>query len=408
MAETSQADLVCISHLWWDWVWQRPQQLLSRLARHGRVFYAEEPRIAIGPPGEGFEVSEPWPNLQVGRLVYRGDKATFRRRLDEMLDRSGARAFKVSEDIREAGLGFDSPVEERLEREVRAAVASWRRNPLVLWLYTPAAVPFIDLLAPDLLVYDVMDDLSSFKYAPPRLKEQERELFARADLIFAGGPSLYETRKSRHPDVHLFPSGVDQGHFARALEEDLPAPPAVRELPHPIIGYFGVIDERLDLQLLERAAALRPEWSWVLIGPVLKIEERTLPRLPNIHYLGQQDYQDLPAYLKAFDVAMMPFARNEATRSISPTKTLEYMAAHKPIVSTSIRDVIALYGAVVRIADDPEGFVAAAQAALDEGQREGEDRLGRGRDLLRRYSWDQIAGEMHALIRDRLARKLAG
>ncbi len=159
---------------------------------------------------------------------------------------------------------------------------------------------------------------------------------------------------------------MEQGHFARALDPDLALPPAIRELPHPLIGFFGVLDERLDLDLLARAAALRPAWSWVLIGPLIKLQERALPRRPNIHYLGQRDYQDLPAYLKAFDVAMLPFARNAATRSISPTKTLEYMAAHTPIVSTPIPDVLALYGAVVRVAADPERFVAAAQAALDE------------------------------------------
>lgn len=402
-----QPDLVCVSHLWWDWVWQRPQQLISRLAQHHRVFWTEEPRIEIGPTSEGFEITEERPNLQVGRLVFRGDAATFWRRLNETLERTGAHAFKVSEDIKEASLLFESPAQERFEREVRDYVASWRRGPLVLWLYTPVVVPFVELLQPDLVVYDVMDELTAFKFAPARLKGQEAELLARADLVFCGGPSMYEARKSRHPDVHLFPSGVEQRHFARALEEDLPLPTAVRDLPRPIVGFFGVIDERTDLDLLGRVAAARPEWSWVMIGPVLKIEERALPRSPNLHYLGKQDYQQLPAYLKAFDVAMMPFARNEATRFISPTKTLEYMAAHKPIVSTPIHDVVGLYGEVVRFAESPEAFVAQVQAGLGESEREREGRIGKERGLLQRSSWDQIAGDMEALIHDRLARKVA-
>ncbi len=402
-----QPDLVCLAHLWWDWVWQRPQHLMSRLAQEYRVFWIESPRIQIGPASEGFAISEERPNLRVGRLVFRSDAATFRRRFDELLDPHTAQAYRVSDDIREAGLGFRSPASARLEREVRAAVASWRRGPLALWLYTPVALPFVELLGPDLVVYDVMDELSAFKFAAPQLKQQEEELLARADLVFAGGPSLYEARKGRHPDIHLFPSGVEQGHFARALDPDLALPPAIRDLPHPLIGFFGVLDERLDLDLLARAAALRPAWSWVLIGPLIKLQERALPRRPNIHYLGQRDYQDLPAYLKAFDVAMLPFARNAATRFISPTKTLEYLAAHTPIVSTPIPDVLALYGAVVRVADDAEGFVAAVQAALDEGAGEREERIRREEELLRRYAWDRIAGEMRALIRDRLARKLA-
>ncbi len=403
--DDAQPDLVCLSHLWWDSVWQRPQQLLSRLARHYRVLWVEEPHIEIGLPGDSFEVTEERSNLSVARLVYRGDAATFWQQLRARLDRTGAGGLALPEDLREASLLFGSPAQERLEREVRAYVASRRRGPLVLWPYTPAAVPFIDLLQPELVVYDVMDDLRAFKYAPPELAGQEEELLARADLVFAGGPSLHDATRGRRPDVHLFPSGVDQQHFARALDEELSLAPPSCALPRPIIGFFGVIDERIDLALLARAAAARPAWSWVLIGPVVKIEERMLPRLPNLHYLGKQDYLDLPAYLKAFDVATMPFALNEATRSISPTKTLEYMAAHKPIVSTAIRDVVALYGTVVRIAEGAEGFVAAVQAALDEGPRERERRARQERALLRRSSWDHVAARMHALVQDALARK---
>ena len=401
-----QASLVCISHLWWDWVWQRPQHLLSRLARHYPVFWAEEPHIEIGDAYEGFDVTEERPNLHVSRLILRSDAATFWSRLNEVLDRTGGHAFKVSDSIREASLLFDSPAQERLESEVRDYVASWRRDPLILWLYTPVVVQFIDLLEPDLVVYDVMDELAAFKFAPARLKEQEQELIARADLVFTGGPSMYAARQGRHPDLHLFPSGVEQEHFAQAVALDLAVPDEVRTLDHPIIGFFGVIDERIDLDLLAGAAAARPDWSWVMIGPVLKIEETSLPRLPNIHYLGKQDYRQLPAYLKAFDVAMLPFARNEATRFISPTKTLEYMAAHKPIVSTSIKDVITLYGSGARIADTPAELVAQVQAALDEGPAERARRNEQEQELLGRYAWDTIAGEMHALVEDRLRRKL--
>jgi glycosyltransferase involved in cell wall biosynthesis len=402
-----QIDLICVSHLWWDWVWQRPQQLLSRLARDWRVLWVDEPRLQIGPPGDHFAIIDVAPNIRVARLVGGGDPPTFRRRLNEALEHTSARAFHVSENITKAGLGFTSSLQERLEREVSVAVASWRRNPLVLWLYTPAALPFLDLLRPDLVVYDVMDELSAFKFAPPAVVEQERVLLTRADLVFAGGPSLYEARQGRHPDLHLFPSGVEQAHFARALAPDLPIPCALRDLPRPVLGFFGVIDERLDRDLLAQAAAARPEWSWVLVGPVLKIEERDLPQAPNIHYLGQQEYADLPAFLKAFDVALLPFARNEATRFLSPTKTLEYMAAHKPIVATALPDVVRLYGDVVWIADGADTFVAAIEGALAEGPEAREARNHRERALLARYDWDQIAGEMRALITDRLARKLA-
>jgi glycosyltransferase involved in cell wall biosynthesis len=400
-----QFDLVCISHLWWDWVWQRPQQLMSRFARRHRVLWAEEPHIEIGAGGETFEVTEELPGLHVGRLVYRSDEATFWERLRDVTARTGGEGFRLSPHIREASLLFDSFAQPVLERRVEAFTNEWRQHPLVLWLYTPVVQRFIDLLRPDLLVYDVMDELSSFQFAPARLREQEQQLLERADLVFAGGPSMYAARKDRRPDVHLFPSGVEQAHFARALDEATRVPGTVRELPRPVVGFFGVIDERADLDLLAAVADLRPAWSWVMVGPVLKIEEETLPRRPNIHYLGKQRYEDLPAFLKGFDIAMLPFARNEATRFISPTKTLEYMAAHRPIISTSVPDVISLFGSVARIAETPGEFVAAAEAALVEDAAGREARLARERDTLRRHGWDTIVAEMEGLIVDRLSRR---
>lgn len=399
-----QLDIVCLSHLGWDWVWQRPQHIMTRLAQRHRILWCEEPRIEIGAPGETFEITEERPNIQIGRLIYRSDAATFRARMREMLERSGAQDLGVPEHIREASLLFDSPAQPTLEREVSQFVQGWRRNPLVLWLYTPMVIDFIGLLQPDLVVYDVMDELAAFQYAPARLREREQELLRRANLIFTGGPSLYAARRAARPDAHLFPSGVEQRHFAQALSPQLPVPAGLAELRRPVVGFFGVIDERIDLELLAEAARLRPEWSWAMVGPVIKIDQRALPRLPNIHYFGKQPYADLPAYLKGFDVAMLPFARNAATRFISPTKTLEYMAGHKPIVSTPIRDVIDLYGAVVRVAEHPQQLVDAVQAALDEQPSQRAARAVDETVLLRRYAWDTLVGEMQRLILSQIER----
>jgi UDP-galactopyranose mutase len=373
------------------------------------VFYVEEPRIKIDPPREQFAVREVGPNLRIASLQLASDAETFWQRLDETRDRTGAHPSEVSKEIREATLMFESRFQPWLEEEVRRYVTGWRRSSasLVLWLYTPTVLRFIDILGPDLVVYDVMDELSAFKSAPPRLLEQEKELLARIDLVFAGSPSLYESKKGRHRDVHLFPSGVAPADFAPALGGNLSAPPELRDAPRPIVGFYGVIDERLDLELLESVAELRPGWTWVMVGPIIKIEERSLPRTPNIVYPGQKRYDELPAYLAAFDVTMMPFALNDATRYISPTKTLEYMAAHKPIVSTPITDVVDLYGSVVRIAATPEAFVGQVDAALGETEEMQAERVHREEELLSRYSWDHIVGEMRALIEDRLARKLA-
>ena len=404
------ADIVCLSHIWWDFVWQRPQHVISRLAGRHRVLWVDEPMIEVGATHEAFEVTEVSPNLRLGRLVLLSDPETFRRRLDETRDRSGGHPFEVSNSLERASLMFESRFQERLEREVVAQVAAWRRrgNPLVLWLYTPVVVRFIDLLAPDLVVYDVMDDLASFRFAPERLVAQERGLMERADLVFAGGPSLHEARRSRRPDVHLFPSGVDREHFAAALDPHLPVPEPMRALGRPLIGYFGVIDERIDFDLLAAVAGSRPDWSVVMIGPLLKVHEDRLPRLPNLHFLGKREYAELPSHLKAFDVAMMPFAINEATRSISPTKTLEYLAAHRPVVSTPIRDVAVLYGSVVRFCATPQQFLEQVEGALHESPAERNERIARGDALLEACSWDRIVQEMDGLVVARLASAAPG
>lgn len=402
-------DLVCASHLTWDWVWQRPQQLLARLSRHYPVLYVEEPWIWIGAPSEEFRVREVGPGLRIARLELRSDPDTFWRRLDETRDRDGFHPSEVSEDIEAAALMFESRFQPRLEEEVRRYVAGWRRReaPLVLWLYTPMVVGLVDLLGPDLVVYDAMDELSAFRSAPPRLPELERELLARADLVFAGSPSVYESKKRRHPDVHLFPSGVEPADFAPSRAENLPSPREVRGVPRPIIGYYGVIDERSDLDLLASVADLRPDWTWVMVGPVIKIEERALPRRQNIIYPGKKRYDELPLYLAAFDVAMIPFAMNDATRHLLPTKTLEYMAAHKPIVSTPLKDVVESFGSVVRIAATSTQFVEQVEAALRETEGERAERERREDKLLSAHSWDGIVGRMRSLVEDRLARKLA-
>jgi UDP-galactopyranose mutase len=259
------------------------------------------------------------------------------------------------------------------------------------------AAPFVDTLPHDTLIFDAMDQLSAFLGAPPELIAQEQALLPRADLVFTGGVSLYEAKKPFNAFTYCFPSGVDVAHFAQAETHALfDRPEELAHLNGPILGFFGVIDERLDLRLLDEVAKARPDWHIVMIGPVVKIDPAHLPHHPNLHYLGGRDYKDLPRYLAYFDVAILPFALNESTRYISPTKTLEYMAAHKPIVSTPIRDVISLYDTVVGIADSSESFIAHVEQALKRNPqdwREAEDKL------LAAHTWDHIAGEMKSLVK---------
>jgi glycosyltransferase involved in cell wall biosynthesis len=374
---TAYSPIVAFSHLRWDFVYQRPQQLLSRLAAQRRVLFVEEP-VDGGPEPDGWQLSRPVRNVLVARP-------------------------------RLAGLGGKGP------NEVHASTAALLRDLVraeeiaspVAWVYTPMAEPLLDTVAPSLVVYDCMDELSLFLGAPPELAGMETALLSRADLVFTGGVSLYEAKRTRHPSVHCFPSSVDASHFARARpsarQETEPEDQA--GLPRPRLGFFGVIDERLDLALVAALADARADWHVVMAGPVVKIDTATLPQRPNIHWLGQQPYGRLPALTAGWDVCLLPFALNEHTRFISPTKTLEYLAANKPVVGTPIKDVVDLYGPAVEVAGDHAAFIDACTRVLAESGEESAQRLRRAQAMVARYSWDATAARVIQLVDETLCRK---
>jgi glycosyltransferase involved in cell wall biosynthesis len=254
-------------------------------------------------------------------------------------------------------------------------------------------------------VYDCMDELAQFKFAPPELREREQELFQKADLVFTGGQRLYEAKREQHDDAHAFPSSIDKDHFGQARSTTLAEPADQANIAHPRVGFFGVVDERLDIELLGQLATNHPQWQFVIIGPVVKIDPASLPHNENIHYLGGKNYQELPAYLRGWDVATLLFARNESTEFISPTKTPEYLAAGRPVVSTSIRDVVRPYGELnlVQIADEPKEFGAAIARALEQGKDA--DWRTRTDDYLATISWDLTWQNMVNLMQDRLKAK---
>lgn len=354
-------------------MFQRPQHVLSRLARHRRIAFVEEP-TGGGAGDSRCATSEAAPNVL---------------RCQPLLSVEG-------------GSAFGGPQLPALTQLLGDLLTSDGFRGHVAWLYTPMALPLARRLAPAAIVYDCMDELSAFHGAPAGLVTMERQLLAQADVVFTGGPSLYRAKKDLHPRVLCLPSSVDVAHYRRAQEAAEPADQV--PLPHPRLGFFGVIDERLDAGLLARIADARPDWQLVLVGPVVKIDPATLPRRPNIHYLGHRSYEELPAYLAGWDVTLLPFALNDATRFISPTKTLEYMAAEKPIVSTPVRDVAEPYGDVVRIAGDAGSFIAACEAALQESN---EGRFAAMRRIVDGTSWDATAGIMHEAIEDALRRREA-
>lgn len=361
---------ICFSHLRWDFVFQRPQHLITRLSRQMKVIFWEEPVFAPGVDPV-LEIEMRAPQLEVARM-----------RLPDGMDEAAAEAAQRA--------ALDGLVAER--GIVRP----------LLWYYTPMMLGFSGHLPAGAVVYDCMDELSAFRGAPVGLREREARLMARADLVFTGGHGLYEAKRDKHADIHPFPSSVDAAHFGRARNDG--AEPADQGgIGRPRIGYYGVIDERIDLDLLAAAAEARPDWQFVMVGPVVKISPEDLPRRENIHYLGGKRYEELPEYVGHWDVAVMPFALNESTRFISPTKLPEYLAAGRPVVSTPVADVVRQYSDLpgVAIARGAKAFVAGIGAALEIGTRQpgwlaGVDRMLAG------MSWDRTWGAMWAMIAAKL------
>jgi UDP-galactopyranose mutase len=370
-------DLICVSHLRWDFVWQRPQHLMSRMAGEQRVFYIEEPIASE-------EATEP----RLDTYVWTGEDGA---------QVTVVRLIQPVEQSRWIGHG-DLLTANTYQTLVREYLQAQNVRQPIMWMYTPMAFGFVSALRPKFVVYDVMDQLSAFKGAPVELRVHEREMLARAQVVFTGGISLYYDKSPYATSIYPFPSGVEREHFAPAAErEAFPRPDDIAHIAPPILGYYGVIDERMDLALIRHLAESHPEWNIVLVGPVVKIDPNDVPQLPNVHVTGMKTYDQLPAYLAHFDVALVPFAMNEATRFLSPTKTLEYLAARKPVVSTPIHDVIELYGSVVDVGYSPEEFAQHVENALTSTPSA--DHYEAVDHLLQEYAWDEIASRMQRIIR---------
>jgi len=374
MPESARFPIVVHSHLRWSFVWQRPQQTHSRLAARHPILFVEEPTRSADFEVDRLRLRETQPNLLIAEPCLSEKSGT--NKTDEA---------RVATLLREA---LPAPVRARFTHAAH-------------WLYTPLMAPQIDAFPDPLaVVYDCMDELSKFAFASPEIPERERELVRRADLVFTGGYELYLSKRQLHPRVRFFGCGVDFNHFRAAASAEPPADLAA--IPGPRFGYVGVIDERLDYELIGRLAAARPDCSVVMIGPIVKVDPASLPHAPNIHYLGSRPYEQLPAYLSGFSVCLMPFAMNEASTFINPTKTLEYLATGKPVVSTPVRDVVRLFSEVVTVAE-PAGFPEAASAVLESGARN----PARSVEVARGSSWERIVGEMELLVARIVQQRLA-
>ena len=371
LVDQGSETLICFSHLRWDFVFQRPQHLMTRFAASRRVIYWEEPLAAPLEQSASLDL----------RVCAKSGVIIATPRLPDTIQ--GADRAKALSRLLD-----DMVAADRIVRPIR-------------WYYTPMMLGFSRHIEAAAVVYDCMDELSNFKFAPPELRDLERELMAEADVVFTGGFSLYEAKQHQHANIHPFPSSVDRPHFAaargRAPDQD---PEDQAALPHPRLGFYGVVDERMDLELLAHVADARPDWTLCIVGPVVKIDPADLPNRHNIRYLGGKAYADLPAYLAGWDVALMPFAINDSTKFISPTKTPEYLAGGRPVVSTPIADVIRHYGDLegVKVASTPDEFVRCCEAALALAANPHGAWLEEVDRALSDLSWGQTFTRMSALI----------
>ncbi len=366
--------LLCISHLNWDHVWQRPQHLMSRFTQHCRVIYVDPPEIVAGVEQSYLQERGGANRVRVVRPIFP----------DHLLDTPG-------HSFRDLWLRFLPTLLDDVGPN------------FILWVFSPLT-DYLVAAAKDrarLVVYDCMDDLASFRDGTEAMRLREAQLLGLVDVVFTGGRSMYEARKDRHAHVHCFPSGVDVEHYRQVESSTTQIPVAVADIPQPRLGYFGVLDERIDWELIAAIAEQCPRWQWLLVGPTVKVKQDDLPTGPNIHYLGQQSYSDLPAFLKSFDIATMPFALNDATRFISPTKTLEYLAGGKDVVSSSVPDVVATYQHIVTIVDGVDGWIAAVGQLLAASAAERGVRRQQAQSLLESGSWDGIAARMWSIMRER-------
>lgn len=365
-------DLICFCHIRWNFVYQRPQHLMERFAKHNRVFFIEEP--VFDQSGKPFmEVNKDGQNLWIIKphLIH---------------------GYSPDENVFQQKILLSSFYDEYVIKNYTH------------WYYTPMALIISNHLQPEMIIYDCMDELSNFNFAPPELKQREKELFRVADLVFTGGHNLYKAKKNAHNNIFPFPSSIDKGHFekARSIRKE---PADQVNLSHPIFGFYGVVDERFDIDILREVATRKPQWSFVIIGPVIKIDPATLPQLGNIHYLGARNYEVLPYYLSGWDIAMIPFLLNDSTKYISPTKTPEYLAAGVPVISSSIVDVVNPYAInnLIHIANDADAFIDKAEKELAVTDKK--SWIDRVDFFLKENSWDQTWREMMQHINATLKNK---
>ena len=357
-------DLICFSHLRWDFVYHRPQHLLTRFATKFRVFYIEDPIFYEGD--DKYEVFITKSN--VWRVI-------------PMLSKRKLRTSIVN----------------RQKFLLNSLFSIFEIKEYIFWYYNPQALDISNHFSPLKIIYDCVEEISVQKNFTPQLEKLEKELLSKSDLVFTSGINLFNSKRKFNNNIHLFPCSLDKEHFSKARFH-LVEPPDQSSIPHPRIGYFGVIDERFDYKLLAEVAKARPHWHFIIIGPVVRIDKSELPQNKNIHYLGGKSYDILPKYLSRWEVAMIPYKNNLTTHFINPAKTPEYLAGGKPVISTSITDIKKSFGdkKLVTIVNTSFQFINGIEHELHGKNKK--EWLQKVDVFLNTTSWDKTYSNMLHLI----------
>lgn len=401
-------DIVCISSLDWEAHWTSKQQIMHRLAQTNRVLYVEEPVTALAP----FKVPARWKRW--GAVAPR-----LRRQQAGLWTLTPPPLLPFGNMRREVN---------RVNQRVLAAYLRWALERLgfrehLLWTYLPATVDLVDHLDPVLLVYHCVDEHSAFPgfVDPDVVSGYDSDLTSRAGLVITTAASLREARLPLNPHTHHVPNAADVSLFSQALEEEamdagvvdartaadhLFEPPDIGVISRPRVGVIGVHDERLDVEAVEAVARADPGRQVVLVGPLQPgdVDETRLRALPNVHLLGDKRREDLPAYLRALDVALIPYVRNELTRNIFPLKLYEYLAGGRPVVAAALPELVRLDlpEEMLLLADGPEDYPALVDRALQEDDAA----LRRRRNAAaQEHSWGARVQDISGLVEEALVRK---
>jgi len=388
----SGRDVICISSIDWDFIWQGHQQIMATLAANGdRVLFIENTGV---------------------RTPSVGDISRIRARVKNWW--RGTKGFRLERERLYVYSPLVLPLPySRIGRAInlrlmRRALERWMKatdfHRAVVWTFlpTPLIRDLIRSLDADLVIYYCIDDLASSSVQARKISRSEVDVFREADLVFVTSEKLQERASRYNERVHLFPFGVNFPAFERVRTSTDPAPDDLRALPRPVIGYLGGLHQWVDQELMASVARAMPDASFAFVGPA-QGDVSTLSGCANVHLLGQKSHEDVPKYLKHFDVALVPYRLTEYTANVYPTKLNEYMAMGTPVVTTDlpeVRRINAEYGDVVSIADGPEAFASAIRHALaDLSDAKRQRRI----HVARSNGWDPRIVEMSRLIEEGLA-----